>query len=76
MTGSELRDMLIRDLNKTHGGGAARWRKVIGTVKVYARETHAHCNWELRPAGAAHEVAIVERASDAWRLRHPFVDAD
>jgi len=76
MTGSELCDLLIRDLAKAHGGGGARWRKVVGAVKVYSRDTHAHCNWDIRPAGAVHEIAIVERASDALRVRHPFVDAD
>jgi hypothetical protein len=76
MTGSELRDLLIRDIIRSHGGGTARWRKVIGAVKVYARDTHAHCNWDLRPAGTAHEVAVVERAADGLRARHPFVDAD
>lgn len=76
MTGSELRDLLVRDLAKAHGGGTARWRKIVGAVKVYSRATHAHCNWDIRPAGAAHEIAIVERASDAVRGRHPYVDAD
>ena len=76
MTGSELRDLLVRDLARAHGGGTARWRKIVGAVKVYSRDTHAHCNWDIRPAGAVHEIAIVERASDAVRARFPFADAD
>lgn len=76
MTGSELRDLLIREIARNHGGGTARWRKVAGAVKIYSRDTHPHCNWDLRPAGAAHEVAVVERAVDTLRARHPFVEAD
>jgi hypothetical protein len=76
MTGSELRDLLIRDLARSHGGGAARWSKIIGAVKIYSRNTHAHCNWDIRPAGAVHEIAIIERASDALRARYPFAESD
>ena len=74
MTASELRDILIRELGKAHGGGMLRWRKVVGEVKVYPRSTHAHCNWDLRPAGSAEDVRKAEQAADMFRLRHPFVD--
>jgi hypothetical protein len=76
MTASELRDLLIREIARTHGGSGARWRRLVGTVKVYSRETHAHCNWEVRPIGSMREVALVEQAADALRTRIPFVDAD
>ena len=76
MTGSELRDLLVGNLARSHGGGTARWRKIVGAVKIYPRDTHAHCNWDIRPAGAIHEIAIVERAIDLVRARHPFVEAD
>jgi hypothetical protein len=75
MTGTELRDLLVREIARTHGGGAQRWRKVAGTIKVYSRDTHAHCNWEARPTGTAFEIAVVERASDGLRARYPFVEA-
>ena len=75
MTGSELRDLLVREIARTHGGGAQRWRRVTGALKVYSRDTHAHCNWEARPTGTSFEIAVVERASDGLRARHPFVDA-
>jgi hypothetical protein len=76
MTASELRDILVRDIIRAHGGSTARWRRVVGPVKVYSRSTHAHCNWEVRPSGSPHDVAIAEQAIDAIRPRLPYVDED
>jgi hypothetical protein len=76
MTASDLRDLLVRDIVRAQGGSAARWRKAIGLPKIYPIATHAHCNWEVRPSGSAHDIAIVERAADAVRARHPFVGED
>lgn len=76
MTASELRDILVRDITRTHGGSTARWRRVVGPVKVYSRTTHAHCNWEARPSGSPHDVAVAEQAIDAIRPRLPYVDED
>lgn len=73
MTASELRDLIVRLLAKDNGGGTMRWRKVLGDLKVYPRSTHAHCNWDARPIGANADVALVERAVDSARLKHPFV---
>jgi hypothetical protein len=74
MTAGDLRDLIARDLIKAHGGSTARWRRAIGEVKVYPRSTHAHCNWELRPAGPSNIVEHVERAADAIRASRPFID--
>jgi hypothetical protein len=76
MTASELRDILVRDIIRTQGGSTARWRRVVGRMKVYSRTTHAHCNWEARPSGSPHDVAIAERAIDAIRSRFPYIDED
>lgn len=76
MTGSELRDLLAAALARSAGGGPLRWRRALGEVRVYPRATHAHCNWDVRPIGTPREVEAVERAADAIRLRHPFVDED
>jgi hypothetical protein len=74
MTASDLRDLLIRNIVRANGGGITRWRKVVGHVKVYSRSTHAHCNWDFVPSGPVADVAIAERAIDAIRSLHPFVE--
>jgi hypothetical protein len=74
MTASELRDILVRDITRTHGGSTARWRRLVGSLKVYSRTTHAHCNWEARPSGSPHDIAIAEQAIDAIRPRFPYID--
>ncbi|MFW2830770.1 hypothetical protein [Sphingomonas sp. ID0503] len=73
MIASELKDLIIRKLAKENGGGLARWRQILGELKVYPRSTHAHCNWDVRPSGAQCDVVIAERAIDAVRVSHPFV---
>jgi len=73
MTAAELRDLIIRRLVRENGGGTVRWRNVLGELRVYSRDTHAHCNWDARPSGASRDVALVERAVDQLRLQHPFV---
>lgn len=76
MKAAELRDLIVRHLARANGGGTIRWRKALGELKVYSLSTHAHCNWDVRPTGTAHEMDQVERAVDALRLKHPFVDID
>lgn len=76
MTGSELRDMLIREIAKASGGGTTRWRKVVSRVKVYPRATHAHCNWEIIAAGSSSDIAVAEKMADRMRPIHPFVDGE
>ena len=74
MTASELKDLIIRKLAKENGGGLARWRQTLGDLRVYPLSTHTHCNWGARPSGARRDVVIAERAIDAVRVSHPFVD--
>lgn len=73
MTVTELRDLIVRRLVRENGGGTMRWRNVLGDLRVYSRDTHAHCNWDARPVGPSGDVALVEQAVDQVRLRHPFV---
>lgn len=73
MTAIELRDLIVRRLIRENGGGTLRWRNVIGELRVYSRDTHAHSNWDARPSGASGDVALVERVVDQVRLQHPFV---
>ena len=74
MTAPELGDLIVRQLAKDNGGGTIRWRRALGELKVYSLSTHAHCSWDVRPAGSAYEMALIERAVDAIRLNHPYVD--
>jgi hypothetical protein len=74
MTAADIRDLIIRQLVRAQGGGTARWRGALGELKVYPLETHAHCNWDVRPSGSAFEMAQVERAADVVRARYPFVE--
>jgi len=73
MTATELRDLIVGRLVRENGGGTVRWRKVLGELRVYSLDTHAHCNWDARPAGPSADVTLVEQAADQMRLRHPFV---
>jgi hypothetical protein len=73
VTAGELRNLLVTTLAGTRGGGRAHWRRAVADIKVYPVETHPHCNWEVRAAGSAREIAEVERAVDRLRADHPFV---
>jgi hypothetical protein len=46
----------------------------VTDIKVYPIDTHPHCNWEVRAAGSAGDIAAVERAVDRMRADHPFVE--
>jgi hypothetical protein len=74
VTAGELRNLLVTVLAGALGGGRARWRKAVADIKVYPVQTHPHCNWEVRAAGSAREIAEVERAVDRLRADHPFVE--
>lgn len=73
MTAEELRDFIVRRLVKENAGGTVTWRRVMGELKVYARSSHAHCNWDVQPVGTAAQVEAVKTAVDQIRLVHPFV---
>jgi hypothetical protein len=74
MTALELRDLIVRQLAREHVGGTVSWRRVIGDLRVYARSTHPHCNWDVRPTGTPTEVDRVERMVDKVRILHPFIE--
>lgn len=73
MTSADLLDLIIARLVRGFGGTQRHWRGVIGPIKTYPRETHAHCNWSIVPRGTARENSIVENVLDEVRLQHPMV---
>ncbi|WP_213981300.1 hypothetical protein [Sphingomonas sp. dw_22] len=73
MTSVALIERFLARLLREQGGTRRRWRNVIGPVRVYSPETHAHCNWSITPSGNPAEVAAVEAVSDALRLENPIV---
>lgn len=73
MTADQLIDLLIARLLRDHGGQKHKWRKIVGPVQIYARETHPHCNWAIHPVGSAAEIEMVEQLADEVRLNRPFV---
>ena len=74
MTASDLRDLLIATLLRKVGGNKRDWRKAVGSVRVYDRATHPHCNWAINPAGDVGENAAIERVMDDLRSAHPLVE--
>lgn len=73
MTADKIIDLLVARLVRDHGRSKHHWRKVIGTVRLYARETHPHCNWAITPSGSHQEIAAVETLLDDLRMRFPMV---
>lgn len=73
MTRADLLDIFVKALLRQIGGDRRRWRAVIGEIRVYSVETHAHCNWSISPMGGAGENAAVERLADRLRGEHPIV---
>lgn len=73
MTGADLIDLFLATLLRTQGGTRARWRRVLGPVRIYDPATHPHCNWELAPSGSARERAAIEDLADRLRGDHPIV---
>lgn len=73
MTTTGLIDLFVRTLLREIGGNRRRWRAVLGDVRVYSAETHAHCNWSVSPMGGAGENAAVERIADRLRGEHPII---
>jgi hypothetical protein len=75
MTSDDLIDRFVRALVRDWGRDRRHWRRVIGPVKVYSLDTHAHCNWHVTPSGTAGENAAVERIADRLRGEVPIVEA-
>jgi hypothetical protein len=75
MTASDLEQLLIARLVRERGGTSQTWQRVLGTVIVRDAETHAHCNWDVRPSGTDAQRAAIERLLDDVRLEHSIVAA-
>ena len=73
MTSADLADKFVKMLLRDIGGSQRRWRAVMGKVKVYSTDTHAHCNWAIDPTGDAGENAAIERIADRLRGEYPIV---
>ncbi len=73
MTVVELQQLLVTTLVRARGDSRTKWRRAIGEIKLYSRDTHPHCNWEVRAAGTMREIAAVEVAVDTIRADHPWV---
>ncbi|WP_022684606.1 hypothetical protein [Sphingobium bisphenolivorans] len=73
MTGDKLIDLMVARLVRDHGRSKYHWRKVIGAVRLYGRDTHPHCNWTITPTGSFQEIGAVETLLDELRLRHPLL---
>lgn len=73
MKTADLLDLLITRLAKASGKSRGHWRRVLGPMKVYARETHPSCNWSVEPSGSVGDVATAQDLLDGVRAEHPFV---
>ena len=75
MTSDKITDLLVARLVRDHGRSKHHWRKVIGRVRLYSRDTHPHCNWSITPTGSAQEISVIETLMDDLRMRHPLLTA-
>lgn len=73
MTRDRLTDLIIARLLRDHGHSKHHWRAAIGTIRLYDRATHAHCNWNATPTGSARDVAVIERLLDELRMTYPLL---
>ena len=75
MTASDLEQLLIARLVRKSGGTSQTWQRALGKVIVRDTETHAHCNWDVRPSGTDAQRAAIEALLDDVRLEHSIVAA-
>lgn len=75
MTASDLEQLLIACLVRERGGTSQTWQRALGKVIVRDAETHAHCNWDVRPSGTDEQRAAIEQLLDNVRLEHSIVAA-
>jgi hypothetical protein len=73
MTGFDLEELLIARLVRERGGTSQTWQRALGKVIVRDTDTHAHCNWDVRPSGTNTERAAIERLLDDVRLEYPIL---
>jgi hypothetical protein len=73
MTGFDFEELLIARLVRERGGTSQTWQRALGKVIVRDPDTHAHCNWDVRPSGTNTERAAIERLLDDVRLEYPIL---
>ncbi|MCI4591985.1 hypothetical protein MOK15_18015 [Sphingobium sp. BYY-5] len=75
MTCDMMTDLIVARLLRDHGKSKHHWRKVIGPIRLYSRETHPHCNWTATPTGSLRDIALIESLLDDLRFLHPLLGA-
>ncbi|WP_298196079.1 hypothetical protein [Novosphingobium sp.] len=75
MTAADLEQLIIARLVRDQGGTSQTWRRALGPIFVRDPRTHAHCNWDVRPAGTDAQRAAIETLLDEVRLQHSIVVA-
>ncbi|WP_066702120.1 hypothetical protein [Sphingobium amiense] len=75
MTRDRMTDLLVARLLRDHGKSKHHWRRAIGDLRLYSRDTHAHCNWNATPTGSVRDVALIEALLDDLRMAHPILSA-
>lgn len=73
VSANDIIDMLVARLVHDHGRSKHHWRKAIGAVRLYSRETHPHCNWTATPTGSVGDIALIEGMLDDMRMAHPLI---
>jgi hypothetical protein len=73
MKTADLLDLLITRLVRATGESRGHWRRVLGPVKLYSRDTHPSCNWSIEPSGSVRDVANAQDMLDGVRVEHPFL---
>ncbi|MFC3444425.1 hypothetical protein ACFOKF_25080 [Sphingobium rhizovicinum] len=73
MTNDGMIDLLVARLLRDHGKSKHHWRKAIGPIRLYSRDTHPHCNWNATPSGSIRDVALIESLLDDLRFTHPLL---
>jgi len=73
MTADKLIDLLVARLLRDHGKSKHHWRKAIGPLRLYGRDTHPHCNWNATPTGNFQDIALIESLLDDLRMTHPLL---
>lgn len=75
MTRDQMTDLLVARLLRDHGNTKHHWRKAVGGLRLYSRDTHPHCNWTATPTGSVRDVALIEALMDDLRMAYPILSA-
>ncbi|QGP81089.1 hypothetical protein [Sphingobium sp. CAP-1] len=75
MTCDGMTDLMVARLLRDHGRSKHHWRKAIGAIRLYSRDTHPHCNWTATPTGTVRDMALIESLLDDLRMAHPLLSA-